>query len=141
MIKAISDLLSTIVMQCRKTSASLSSTYICSSMHLSHIWFLFSNLNSLYSNHLKFIQKVRYLKRKALSLISNFSVSARPWNLQDNCQFYQVFFRPFLNNKLIFVKFFRTIWEIGGPMSWDRCLTESLPFTLFSILELCHYLL
>jgi len=28
--------------------------------------------------------------------------------------------------KLIFIKFFRTIWEIGGQMSWDRCLAESL---------------
>jgi hypothetical protein len=31
-----------------------------------------------------------------------------------------------LINKLIFIKFFRTIWEIGGQMSWDRCLAESL---------------
>jgi len=28
--------------------------------------------------------------------------------------------------KLIFIKFFRTIWEIGGQMSWDWCLAESL---------------
>jgi hypothetical protein len=73
-------------------------------LYLSHVWFLFSNLNSLYSNHLKFIQKVRYLKRKTLSLISNFSVSARPWNLQDNCQFYQNFFRTFFNNSTHFCK-------------------------------------
>ena len=28
--------------------------------------------------------------------------------------------------KLIFIKFFSTIWEIGGQMSWDQCLAESL---------------
>jgi hypothetical protein len=28
--------------------------------------------------------------------------------------------------KLIFIKFFRTIWKIGGQMSWNRCLAESL---------------
>jgi len=28
--------------------------------------------------------------------------------------------------KLIFIKFLRTIWEIGGQMSWHRCLAESL---------------
>ena len=27
---------------------------------------------------------------------------------------------------LIFIKFFRTIGEIGGQMSWDHCLAESL---------------
>ena len=28
--------------------------------------------------------------------------------------------------KLIFIKFFRTSWEIGGQMSRDQCLAESL---------------
>ena len=28
--------------------------------------------------------------------------------------------------KLIFIKFFRTIGEIGGQMSWDQCIAESL---------------
>ena len=28
--------------------------------------------------------------------------------------------------KLIFIKFFRIIWEIGGQMSWDQHLAESL---------------
>jgi hypothetical protein len=27
--------------------------------------------------------------------------------------------------KVIFIKFYRTIWEIGGQMSWDWCLAES----------------
>jgi hypothetical protein len=27
---------------------------------------------------------------------------------------------------LIFIKFFRIIWEIGWQMSWDQCLAESL---------------
>jgi hypothetical protein len=31
-----------------------------------------------------------------------------------------------LKIKLIFIKFFRTIWEIGGQMSWDWWLAESL---------------
>jgi len=30
-----------------------------------------------------------------------------------------------LINKLIFIKFFGTIWEIGGQMSRDPCLAES----------------
>jgi hypothetical protein len=30
--------------------------------------------------------------------------------------------------KIILIKFFRTIWEIGGKMSWDRCQAESLIF-------------
>ena len=32
--------------------------------------------------------------------------------------------------KLIFIKFFRTIWEIGGQMSWDQCLAESLHYIM-----------
>ena len=28
--------------------------------------------------------------------------------------------------KLIFIKFFRTSWEIGGQMFWDWCLADSL---------------
>ena len=32
----------------------------------------------------------------------------------------------FLIIKLIFIKFFRTIWEIGRQMSWEWCLAESL---------------
>ena len=28
--------------------------------------------------------------------------------------------------KLIFIKFFKTVWEIYGQMSWDRCLAEAL---------------
>ena len=54
------------------------------------------------------------------------SVSARLWNLQDNCQFYQKCSGHSLIIKLIFIMFFRTYWEIGGQMSWDRCLAESL---------------
>ena len=30
--------------------------------------------------------------------------------------------------KIIIIKFFRIIWEIGGQTSWDRCLAESLPY-------------
>jgi hypothetical protein len=43
------------------------------------------------------------------------SVSARLWNIQYNCQFYP---KKKLGHsiiiKQIFIKFFRTIWEIGG---------------------------
>jgi hypothetical protein len=27
--------------------------------------------------------------------------------------------------KLIFIKFFKTVWEIYGQMSWDRSLAEA----------------
>jgi hypothetical protein len=33
--------------------------------------------------------------------------------------------------KLIFIKFFRTIWEIGEQMSWNWCLAESLYYFSF----------
>ena len=48
------------------------------------------------------------------------------WNLQDNCQFYKNIFRTFFIIKLIFIKFFRRIWEIGWQMFGDQCLAESL---------------
>jgi hypothetical protein len=37
--------------------------------------------------------------------------------------------------KQIFVNFFRTICEIGGQMSWDRCLAESLYHSSPSLAE------
>jgi hypothetical protein len=41
--------------------------------------------------------------------------------------------------KLISIKFFRSIWEIDGQMSWDGCLTESL--NIFSECYIdCSYL-
>jgi hypothetical protein len=36
--------------------------------------------------------------------------------------------------KLIFIKFFRTIWKIGGQMSWDQCLAESMYIRQTSII-------
>jgi hypothetical protein len=45
--------------------------------------------------------------------------------------------------KLIFIKFFRTIWEIGGQMSCDRCLAELLyrycwQITYIFLVEICQ---
>ena len=36
--------------------------------------------------------------------------------------------------KLIFIKIFRTMWEIGGQMSWDWCLAQSLDMIWLVIL-------
>ena len=47
-----------------------------------------------------------------------------------------------LKIKLIFIKFFRKILEIGEQMSWDRCLAESLLYHVhfvFSISRLVKY--
>ena len=57
-------------------------------------------------------QRTMLFNAKVTILFHVYSISARFWNLQDNCQFYQ--------------NFFRTIWEIGGQMSWNWCLAESL---------------
>jgi hypothetical protein len=45
----------------------------------------------------------------------------------------------FLIIKVIFIKFYRTIWEIGGQMSWDRCLAESLHSYDQNLLRFFHY--
>ena len=74
-----------------------------------------------------------------IQIIYKIRVSARLWNLQDNSQFYQNFFRTFFNNCSNFIKFFRTIWEIGGQMSWDRFLTESLEILYFKWINL-HFI-
>ena len=45
--------------------------------------------------------------------------------------------------KLIFIKFFRTIWEIGEQMSRDQCLAESLLlykwYLIFTRFSLIYY--
>ena len=52
------------------------------------------------------------------------SVLTRLWNLQDN--FIKISSGHSFIINLMFIKFFKAIWEIGGQMSWDLCRIESL---------------
>ena len=73
------------------------------------------------------------------------SVLAKLWNLQDNCQFYQNFFRTFLKInqifRLIFIKFFQDNLRNRGanilrPVpSW---ITKTLKFLTFKYFGFEH---
>jgi hypothetical protein len=78
--------------------------FCCSSMAVSQFVLLSIFCNLLQNSRMILFPKVyQRVSEYSISIKKGFhrihySVSARLWNLQDNCQFYQNFFRTFFNN-------------------------------------------